>query len=261
METESEDDTKHVNYQLMQDNDGRTSIRSTAKHVVPDNASTDEVSAAHAEHIKATTATHTKMLQGHTHIHNQELAHLVSLGDDGDANASPVQSSSGEIHNLGFHTHLRSTIRFISKSPVDAHGHEDSHAAQLVQDLTSERGAWRHAKHIRNKANAQDGLRHLSRSEIQDQFFSLATAAHSSETLAQAANAIATSARGRGELSHQLQVGGLRNRRVAQRLIGAVGKHLTRCSGDCSSVLSTLMQIAYDKVQSRSDISVVAGLT
>ena len=109
-EVEDEDDAKHVDYNVEDHSDGSTLIESAAKHVIPDKASTDEV-AAHQQHIQATTNTRTRMLQGQTHLHHQELIHLVSVGSAGDENISPVHSASGEMHGLGFHAHLQSTIR------------------------------------------------------------------------------------------------------------------------------------------------------
>jgi len=244
-EVEDEDDAKHVDYNVEDHSDGSTLIESAAKHVIPDKASTDEV-AAHQQHVQATTDTRTRMLQGQTHLHHQELTHLVSVGSAGDENISPVHSASGEMHGLGFHTHLQSTIRLISKTESHTLTTEPAAVSKLVEHLTSRRkgGMWNHARHKHTTKAVSDPLGHLSATELSKVFFTIATAANSSQTLDEASNSIATSAVGRAELTHQLQVGALENTKVAERLVGAVGGQLSRCSHDCSAVLSTLVQIA-----------------
>ena len=244
---EDKDDARDVDYQIQHHHDGDTMVESNAKHIVPDKASTDQI-ALQYKNVRASTDTTTKISPGKTHLYHQELTHLMSIGSDGDANANP-SSISGELHNMGYHSHLRSTIRLLSTSKVDAPVVEDHHTtSKLVQSMTEEAGSYSHALPKHNLKSTEDALQHLSDKQIRDHFFSIASASNSRMTLAEAATAIATSAQARTELTHQLRSGGLQNHKMAQRLIGAVGNYLTQCTQDCPSVLSTLMEIAESEV-------------
>ena len=243
-ESDGDDNARNVNYHIDDDNNGKVLINSNAKHVIPDKASTDE-GALQYNNIQATTSLQTKMLQGQTHLHHQELRHLLSVGSAGDANESPVHSATGEMHNMGYHTHLRSTIRLIAKSKVNTPIKEDHPTVKmLVQHMAGDQGSYSHGHAKHSTLSAEDPLQNLSDQEIRDRFFSIATAAHDSMSLVEAATAIAASARGRAELTHQLRIGALQNRKMAARLVAALGKHLTQCNQDCQSVLSALMEMA-----------------
>ena len=243
---EDKDDVRDVNYQIQHHPDGDIMVVSNAKHIVPDKASTNQI-ALQYKNVHARTDTTTKISPGKTHLHHQELIHLMSIGSNGDADANP-SSISGELHNMGYHTHLHSTIRLLSTSRVDAVVEDHPTTSKLVQSMTEEASSYSHALPKHNLKFAEDALQHLSDKQIRDHFFSIASASNSRMTLAEAATAIATSAQARTELTHQLRSGGLQNHKMAQRLIGAVGNYLTHCAQDCPSVLSTLVEISESEV-------------
>ena len=243
---ELEDDhTRHIDYEV-EDEGSITRINHKAKHIVHDMASTDEV-AAQGQQFRARTEGHSTLLQGQTNLHHKEVHHLSSYGDDGNGKEIPSHSSDGVLGGVGFHSHVHAVLRLLSISPVTQLAKsEQPSSSELMQHLTSKHNVWSHA-HIKPEI-PRGPLAQLSDQQIRDNFFAIAEGRHTSDDLPTAAMLIGTSSQGRTELVRQLKIGAVRNHEMAARLVGAVGKHLMRCSDDCSNVLSTLQNIFLSQV-------------